>query len=103
MKKVIDGKLYNTETALKIEEYWNGYGYSDFNFCIEALYKTQKGKYFLHGEGGAASKYAEQSGRNLDAGSEIIELSRMEAMEWLTDYNFYETIEKEFPDLIEEA
>jgi hypothetical protein len=103
MKKVIDGKLYNTETALKIEEYWNGYGYSDFNFCIEALYKTQKGKYFLHGEGGAASKYAEQSGRNLDAGSEIIELSRMEAMEWLTDYNFNETIEKEFSDLIEEA
>jgi len=103
MKKVIDGKLYNTETALKIEEYWNGYGYSDFNNCTEALYKTQKGKYFLHGEGGAASKYAEHSGRNLDAGSEIIEFSRRDAMEWLSENGFDETIEKEFPDLIEVA
>jgi len=103
MKKVINGKLYNTETALKIEEYWNGYGYSDFNFCIEALYKTPKGKYFLYGKGGAASKYAEQSGRYLDSGSGIIEFSRMEAMQWLTNYNFNETIEKEFPDMIEEA
>ena len=73
------------------------------NVRFYTLYKTPKGKYFLHGEGGAASKYAEHSGRNLDAGSEIIEYSRKDALEWLSQNGFNETIEKELPDLIEEA
>ena len=103
MKKVINGRLYNTETAQKIEEYWNGYGSSNFDFCKEVLYKTKNGRYFLHGEGGAASKYASHSGRNLDAGDQISEFTRRDAMEWLSENDFVETIEKEFSDLIEEA
>ena len=49
MKKIIDGKIYNTETAEKIGFYCNGE--SGFGRFHETLYKTQKGRYFTHGEG----------------------------------------------------
>ena len=103
MKKVIDGKMYNTETAEQLGEYWNGLGHSDFNRCYEVLFKTKKGNYFLYGEGGAASKYAKYAGRYASEGSDVIECSPEEAMEWLSDNNFPSVVEKEFSDLIEEA
>ena len=58
MKKVIDGALYNTDTARCIGAWDNGYFRNDFNFCKEMLYKTKSGKSFLYGEGGPMSKYS---------------------------------------------
>jgi hypothetical protein len=82
MKKIIDGSLYNTETAKCIGE--ASYGYSgDFNRYEEELYLTKSGKYFLHGEGGPMSKYAVSSGQNSWSGGEkIIVMSRESAMKW---------------------
>jgi len=103
MKKVINGKLYNTETAEKLGDYWNGLGSSNFNNCSEILFKTKKGNYFLHGKGGAATKYAECSGKYASEGVDIIEYTRRDAMEWLSEHDFPNIVEEEFPDLIEEA
>lgn len=103
MKKVIDGKLYNTETALELAEYWNGVGLGDFNYCLEILYKTAKGNYFLYGKGGPLTRYSVRSARTWSGGEEIIEYSRVEALEWLSQNGFPKVIEIEFPDLIEEA
>jgi hypothetical protein len=72
MIKVIDGKRYNTETALSVFSYWNGYGRSDFQYRTKRLYLTKKGAWFLHHEGGAMSDMA-VSVRGGRGGSEDIE------------------------------
>lgn len=56
MKKRIDTQMYDTETAKKIAEYRHGYDNAGYT---EELYKKRTGEYFLHGEGGPASKWAE--------------------------------------------
>jgi hypothetical protein len=48
MKKVIDGALYNTETASKLGAWDNGLMVSDFNYLSHDLHKTKSGKYFLY-------------------------------------------------------
>lgn len=104
MKKVINGKVYNTETATEIDTYSNSYYTSDFNYFSETLYKTKKGNYFIHGVGNASSKYSCSVGNNGRGGSsEIIPLSESEAMNWLEENGDPEIIEKEFPHLLEEA
>lgn len=35
MKKIIDGKKYDTETAKLVGEWTNGYSYNDFHYCTE--------------------------------------------------------------------
>lgn len=64
MKKVINGKIYNTETAIKVDCYCSDYYCSDFNYYDETLYKTKKGNYFLFGSGNALSKYSCSVGNN---------------------------------------
>lgn len=105
MKAVINGKLYNTETAEQIHNYHNGYPISDFHYCEEALYRTKKGAFFLAGEGGALSKWSRASGGNGRCGGDGIEvLTPDEALEWLEGHGADpETIEEAFPGKIEEA
>ena len=59
MKKIINGKMYNTETAKEIGSWNNGRYRSDFYYVGETLYKKKTGELFVFGEGGAASRYAE--------------------------------------------
>ncbi len=82
MKKIINGKKYDTDTAKFL-----GYaGYShpgDFSFWLERLYQKKTGEFFLHGIGGAMSKYAHRTGLNEWSGGEkIIPLTREEAQKW---------------------
>ena len=82
MRKIIDGKMYNTETAAKVGE-WNNGRYGDFEFVSETLYRKRTGEYFLHGEGGAMSKYAESCGQNQwQGGASIIPIGKGYAREW---------------------
>ena len=49
MKKIINGKLYNTETATLIGGFYKGgTGYSDINYIEQKIYQTKKGQYFLY-------------------------------------------------------
>lgn len=48
MKKIINGKAYNTETAKELGSYWNGYPHGDFSYVCETLYVKRTGEYFLH-------------------------------------------------------
>ena len=59
MKKIIDGRTYNTETATLLCSYEYSY-VSSFDWYTEALYRTRKGAYFIYGEGHANSPYATQ-------------------------------------------
>lgn len=103
MKKIIDGKMYNTETAILVAEDDNGFGCGDFQYACEELYITKKGTFFLYGEGGAMSKYSDSSGNNSWGIREINPLDKDEAYEWLEECNEVEAIEKYFSDRIQEA
>jgi hypothetical protein len=103
MKKIIDGKMYNTETAILVAEYNNGFGCGDFHYVCEELYITKKGAFFLYCEGGALSKYSDTNGNSSWGICKIIALNEDEAYEWLERYNEVEAIEKYFSDRIEEA
>ena len=103
MKQIINKKLYNTETAQLIHE-WSHSNPSDFRYISEGLYKTKNGNYFLAGQGGPASKYAQSCGSNsMSGGSQITPLHQFEAIEWLEDHNGTEAIEKYFSGEVEEA
>lgn len=82
MKKIINGKTYNTETA----EYLESYTHStprNFNYYYEEFYRTKKGTFFLYGEGNAASPYAEHcSYGGSDPGTGFKILTEIEAKEW---------------------
>lgn len=60
MKKTINRKCYNTETATAIKTNTNSY-FGDPAGYEETLYKTNKGDFFIYGIGGETSKYPEET------------------------------------------
>lgn len=104
MKKVIGGKGYDTATADLIAEWSNHYFKNDFHYCEEDLYRTKRGSWFIHGQGGAMSKYQEPAGSNSwTGGSDITPLSQDEAFVWLQEHDFVIEVEKYFGDRLESA
>ena len=103
MQKIIDGKRYDTEKAKLIAE--DSWSYrSDFNHYEESLYLTTKGRWFLHGQGGPASKYAESvPGGGWTGGQAIRPLTEQEAFEWFCHHADPEDAAEHFSDLIEDA
>ncbi len=86
MKKVINGKMFSTETAKCVGEWDNGY-FNSFKYCEEDLYRKENGEFFLYGRGGANSKYAIRCDSNSwCGGKDIIVLSLQSAMEWAEEH-----------------
>ena len=87
MKKIINGKLYGTDTANKIGSYCNGCGAGDFNYLYEALYRKKTGEFFLYESGGAMTQYSVACGNNCWSGGEsIIPFTEEEAKEWAEEH-----------------
>ena len=87
MKKVINGKIYNTETAKKVASWYSSYARNDFHYYEEELYQKKTGEFFLYGEGNAASPYSRSCGQNEWCGGERIEpLTYKEAQKWAEDH-----------------
>lgn len=82
MKKIINGKRYDTDTSEALGSF--GYGLpGDFNYFYETLYRKNTGEYFLHGFGGAASRYAVSEGdNNWGSGETIIPMTLEAAKKW---------------------
>jgi len=83
MKKVINGKVYDTDTAKLVARYTDARFGDDFNAVSEKLYHTKKGNFFLYGRG-----YIEPWGEigwdgNRYIGSNIIALTEQEARDWI--------------------
>lgn len=104
MKKIINGKRYDTEKAECIGGYSYGYP-SDFNYIHEALYVTPRSKsYFLAGEGGANTKYSTTVSQGSWSGGERIQpMSESDAFEWAQRYLEPDEVEKYFSHLIQDA
>ena len=96
MKKIINGKRYDTDTATLIGN--AGYGYpGDFEYWEENLYRKKTGEFFIHGEGGAMSKYSRKTGHNeWSGGEEIRPLTLREAQDWAEKYLDADEYEKTF-------
>lgn len=98
MKKIINGKLYNTETATPIASNSSrGLSISDFRYFHETLYQTKKGQFFLSGEGHAMSRWATSNGNSSCWGEGIISLTNRDALHWCEQANIStETIQEYF-------
>jgi len=96
MKKIIIKALYNTETARLVGSWDNGEGYGKFTRSDETLYQTKSGKYFLHGEGGAMTTYAEHHGNSTSGSEQLLPLTASEASEWAEEKLTADEYMKEF-------
>ena len=102
MKKIIDGKRYDTDTAKAVgyDSYSNP---RDFNFWEETLYQKKTGEFFLHGEGGPNSKYAKTCGLNEWSGGEkLIPLTYRAASDWAEKHLSGDDYEAIFGEIAED-
>ena len=86
MKKIIDGKKYDTETAKLKGSYSSGVNRTSFSFYKEELYQKKTGEWFLYGSGGATSKYSECGDGYSWGTDEIIRYSEADAKKWAERY-----------------
>ena len=101
MKKIINGKKYDTETAVYICGYEYG-SMSDFSHIEEKLFRKKNGEFFLNGYGGPMTKYRKSYSDNSWGGSEDIKpFTEEEAKDFIADYGNVETYEKLFGEVEE--
>lgn len=87
MKKIINGKVYDTETAKEIAQWENQGSWRDYDHMEETLYRKRTGEFFIYGEGGPKTRYAESEGQNCwTGGCKIIPLSWEAAREWAEEH-----------------
>lgn len=87
MKKIINGKMYNTETARLFAEYSNGLYVNDLDYVNERIYIKKTGEFFIVGDGGARSIYSKKTGQNSWIGDTvIIPLTDEEAKKWIAEH-----------------
>ena len=103
MKKIISGKVYDTATAQKVGFWSNSLGYNDFNWREESLYRKKTGEYFLHGEGGPRTNYAERVGNMWGSGERIMPLTFTEAKAWAEEKLSGEEYEAIFGEVTEDG
>lgn len=110
MRRIVNGKVYDTEKAEEIGYYRNGRGRSDFRWIEESLYVTSKGNFFLAGAGGALTRYAEPRYKGgslrdggMGEGEGIIPLSKEEALSWCEENLDIEDYQEYFKDIMEDA
>lgn len=102
MKKIINGKLYDTSTAHLVGE-WDNQRHGSFDYVAESLYRKRTGEFFLHGEGGARSRYATQCGYgSWGSGEAIIPLSWDAARQWAEDHLDADEYQAAFGEIVED-
>lgn len=85
MKKVINGKVYDTNTATQIA-YWESGSKTSPSWYEETLFRKRNGEMFLFGRGYATSPYAQRNpDGNLSVGSVIRPISWEDAQLWAKD------------------
>jgi len=85
MKKIIKNRVYDTITAKEVGCRSNGE--TGIDRVEETLYVKKTGEYFLHGHGGARTKYAVYDSCGGSSGSDkIIPMTYDEAREWAQEH-----------------
>lgn len=97
MRRVIRGQRYDSETAIKVCEIWEGYR-GDFTHLDCSLYQKKVSKeFFLAGFGGAMTIFSSKTPDGNYIGDEkILPISESEARAFIEKYSPGQ-IEKFFP------
>lgn len=107
MIKVLDGKRYNTETAEMVFGWSNGHHSGDFRRRDKDLYRTKKGAWFIHHEGGALTDMAVSCGSGTTGSSRIEPVCGRDAMRFLEAHSdesdAMAAIESYFSDQVDDA
>lgn len=104
MKKIIKGKVYDTDTAKELYTGGSPLPRRDYGYFEETIYIKKTGEFFLYGRGNAASKYAVSCGMNeWSGGSKIIPLTVEKAREWVEKNADTETYESLFGEIAEDT
>lgn len=105
MKSIINGKRYDSETAVLVGRGCYNGPRTDFQWWDAGLYKTPRaGRFFLAGEGGGLSVFKSHlDGGGFCEGSGIVPLTATDALTWAEQELDPEAIEEHFGDLIEDA
>lgn len=82
MKKIINNKLYNTESAKLVGEFQSTFAVNDFHYYEEELYLKKTGEFFLYGHGNGLSPYAKRYIDGMGQGEKIIPLTDQQARKW---------------------
>lgn len=102
MKLIRNGKKYDTDTARKLGTWSNFLSRRDIGWCEESLYRKKTGEYFLHGEGGPASRYAERFQNSRISGEAIIPLTYEQARSWAEEHLDADEYEDIFGEVAED-
>lgn len=102
MKKIINGKVYDTETAKEVVSTNNGYFCNDASYVEETLYVKKTGEYFIYGYGGSFSRYGKYVGDSMVYGEKIIPITFDTAQEWAEKHVSADEYEKIFGEIIED-
>ena len=87
MRQFIDGTTYDTSAASLVAIYSNGLPPSDIERCEEVLYRKATGEYFLHGVGGALTRWHDlEPGGGCLGGEGIAPLTEAEACDWVDSH-----------------
>lgn len=103
MKKVINGKKYDTDTAREMAYWNNGAGPRDFGLVKKTLYRKKTGEFFLYIYGGPETEYAKEdpAGQNWTGGERIEPLSFEAGMKFAEENMDADEYEKEFGEVSE--
>ena len=103
MKKYINGKSYDTETAQKIGCYSNFGSWNDFSHYEETLYRKRTGEFFLYGKGGPMTSYRVSEGQNSwSGGAKIIPMTVKEAEKWAEEHLTTDEYDAAFGEIVED-
>lgn len=104
MDKRIGTVLYRTSTSHKVGT-WNNGAENKLDAVEETLYRkvTNTSTYFLHGRGGARTRYAKSKKGTLIAGEDINPLTFAEAKKWAEEHLTAEEFKAEFCAVEEEG
>lgn len=104
MKKIINGKVYDTKTAECVAQWDNGLFANALGYLSEDLYRKKTGEFFIHGDGGANTKYATVVGSNSWSGGEqVLPMSFVDAKEWAEEHLCGDEYEKIFGKVEEDV
>lgn len=95
MRKIINGRRYDTATAKLVGTYETGY-IGDFDWRNEKLYMKSTGEFFLAGKGGARTRWASRTIDGFSSGDGILPLTLEEAREWAEEHLSVKEVENLF-------
>ena len=96
MKRIINGKKYDTNTASLIYRATANCPCSDFAYWEEELFLKKTGEFFIAGEGHGFTKWASHNGNSSGYGYGLEPISLDEAKEWVSRHCTVDLYEETF-------